>query len=233
MTILQRIQDNPLEALLWAVALLISVILHEYGHAWVAIWQGDDTPLRNGRFDWNPLRYLDWTGILLFLLIGFGALGYVKTQPWKYRNPVWGSFAVSMAGIVMNIALVLGTALILRGFGTRAFTLFNDLPPEAAGATIVGGFAYVAAGIPAWALYFVAQMLSLNVILAVFNALPVPPLDGAHALAAIAPGELGKSLRAHVNTSSWLLLVVIVLLRQPLGNAVFAVERVVVEFLLS
>jgi Zn-dependent protease len=232
-TILQRIQDNPLEALLWAVALLISVILHEYGHAWVAIWQGDDTPLKNGRFDWNPMRYLDWTGILLFLLIGFGALGYVKTQPWKYRNPVWGSFAVSMAGIVMNIALVLGAALILRGFGARAFSLSNDLPPEALGATFVGGFAYVAAGVPSPALYFVAQLLSLNVILAVFNALPIPPLDGAHALAAIAPGELGRSLREHMNGSWWLLIAVIVLLRQPLSNAVFAVERFVVQLLIT
>ncbi|NJK46158.1 MAG: site-2 protease family protein [Pleurocapsa sp. SU_196_0] len=231
MTIVDRFNASPLEALLWALALLISVVLHEYGHAWVAIWQGDDTPTKNGRFDWNPARYLDWTGILLFLLIGFGALGYVKTQPWKYRNPVWGSFAVSMAGIVMNIGLVLMAATLLRTLETRVLPFGLDLERSLGNAAMVGGVAYTSSLAPGWVLYFLAQLLSLNVILAVFNALPVPPLDGANALAAIVPGSLGASLRAHLNQSWWLLFIVIIFLREPLGHLIFTVQSWVLNLL--
>lgn len=232
MTIFERFTQNPVFALLWMLALLISVVLHEYGHAWAAIWQGDDTPTKNGRFDWNPLRYLDWVGVLMFLLIGFGALGFVRTRPDKYRNPVWGSFIVSVAGIVMNIALLLIAVLALRGIDARAYTLFEDLPPEAIGAVFAGGFAYSATGVPDAALYFIAQLVTLNITLAVFNALPIPPLDGANALAAIIPGRLGESLRANLAGSSWLVIVVIVLLREPLGNLLYGLERVVVTALL-
>ena len=232
MTILERFNDNPVFALLWMLALLISVVLHEYGHAWAAIWQGDDTPTKNGRFDWNPLRYLDFIGVLMFLLIGFGALGYVRTRPDKYRHPVWGSFIVSIAGIVMNIALLLIAVLALNTIGARAYTLFEALPLGVLNPVLAGGFAYSAAGVPEAGLYFVAQLVTLNITLAVFNALPIPPLDGANALAAIIPGRLGEALRTNLAGSGWLVIVVIVLLREPLGNLLYGVERVVVTALL-
>lgn len=232
MTILERFTDNPVFALLWMLALLLSVVLHEYGHAWAAIWQGDDTPTKNGRFDWNPLRYLDFIGLLMFLLIGFGALGFVRTRPDKYRNPVWGSFIVSIAGIVMNLVLLLIAALVLRGIGARADSLFEELPLGVMNPVLAGGFAYSAAGVSDAALYFVAQLVTLNITLAVFNALPIPPLDGANALAAIIPGRLGESLRINLAGSSWLVIVVIVLLREPLGNLLYGLERIVVTALL-
>ena len=232
MTILERFTDNPVFALLWMLALLLSVVLHEYGHAWAAIWQGDDTPTKNGRFDWNPLRYLDFIGLLMFLLIGFGALGFVRTRPDKYRNPVWGSFIVSIAGIVMNLVLLLIAALVLRGIGARADSLFEELPLGVMNPVLAGGFAYSAAGVSDAALYFVAQLVTLNITLAVFNALPIPPLDGANALAAIIPGRLGESLRINLAGSSWLVIVVIVLLREPLGNLLYGLERIVVTTLL-
>ena len=233
MNLLERFRDNPVFALLWMLALLLSVVLHEYGHAWAAIWQGDDTPTKNGRFDWNPLRYLDWVGVLMFLLIGFGALGFVRTRPDKYRSPVWGSFIVSIAGIVMNITMLLLAALALRSIDARAYSLFADLPSGVTGAVFAGGFAYSAAGVPEPALYFIAQLVTLNITLAVFNALPIPPLDGANALAAIIPGRLGDSLRANLAGSGWLVIVVIVLLREPLGNLLYGLERVVVTVLLG
>ena len=232
MTIFERFTDNPVFALLWMLALLLSVVLHEYGHAWAAIWQGDDTPTKNGRFDWNPLRYLDFIGLLMFLLIGFGALGFVRTRPDKYRNPVWGSFIVSVAGIVMNLVLLLIAALVLRGIGARADSLFEELPLGVMNPVLAGGFAYSAAGVSDAALYFIAQLVTLNITLAVFNALPIPPLDGANALAAIIPGRLGESLRINLAGSSWLVIVVIVLLREPLGNLLYGLERIVVTALL-
>ncbi len=221
------------------LVLLFSVVLHEYGHAWAAIWQGDDTPTKNGRFDWNPFRYLDWVGVALFVLIGFGALGYVKTQPWKYRQPVWGSFVVSIAGIVMNLALVFWAVIALRVLEvqvgqTTLNTVFPNMDGSSNAGAVVGGFIYTSSTLPSWFVYALAQLLHLNIVLAVFNALPVPPLDGAHALAAVVPGRLGESLRANLgNASSWVILIlVIVFLRDPLWNFIYGVERVVVETLM-
>lgn len=195
MSVLQRFNDDPLGAVLWAVALLLSAILHEYGHAWAAIWMGDDTPKVNGRFSWNPLRYLDPIGIAMFLLIGFGALGSVRTRPDLYRHRTLGEVIVSSAGIVMNLVLVGIVALLIHA--VRA-------DPS----------------IPDWVFQFSRELFQLNVILAVFNAFPIPPLDGSRVLAAITPGALGQSLRAylHAPSSNFLLLIAIVALNQPIGK---------------
>lgn len=195
MSILQRFQDDPLGAALWAVALLVSVILHEYAHAWAAILMGDDTPKVNGRFSWNPLRYLEPIGILMFLVIGFGALGSVRTRPDLYRNRTLGEVVVSSAGIVMNLALVGVAALVLR------LIRYDDTVPD-------------------WAFQALYELFRLNVVLAVFNAFPIPPLDGSRVLAAIVPGALGQSLRAHLYSpsSNFLLLIAIVALNEPIGT---------------
>ena len=195
MSVLQRFQDDPLGAALWAVGLLLSVTLHEYGHAWAAIWMGDDTPKVNGRFSWNPLRYLEPFGILMFLLVGFGALGSVRTRPEMYRHRTLGEVIVSSAGIVMNLVLVGVAALALR------LIRYDD-------------------NIPNWAFNALYELFRLNVVLAVFNLFPIPPLDGSRVLAAIVPGALGQSLRAylHAPSSNFLLLIAIVALNQPIGK---------------
>jgi Zn-dependent protease len=208
-SILQRFNDDPLGAVVWAVALLLSVTLHEYGHAWAAIWMGDDTPKVNGRFSWNPLRYLDPIGIGMFLLIGFGALGSVRTRPDLYRNRVLGEVVVSSAGIVMNLVLVGVAAVLIRTIRAEP-------------------------SIPDWAFQASYELFRLNVVLAVFNAFPIPPLDGSRVLAAITPGALGESLRAylHAPSSSFLLLFAIVALNQPIGKLLSDAVRFAVRLLL-
>ena len=209
MSVLQRFQDDPLGAALWAVGLLLSVTLHEYGHAWAAIWMGDDTPKVNGRFSWNPLRYLEPFGILMFLLVGFGALGSVRTRPELYRHRTLGEVIVSSAGIVMNLVLVGASALALR------LIRYDD-------------------NIPDWAFQALYELFRLNVVLAVFNLFPIPPLDGSRILAAIVPGSLGQSLRTHMNSpsSSFLLLIAIVALNQPIGKLLGDAVRFAARILL-
>ena len=209
MSVLQRFQDDPLGAALWAVGLLLSVTLHEYGHAWAAIWMGDDTPKVNGRFSWNPLRYLEPFGILMFLLVGFGALGSVRTRPEMYRHRTLGEVIVSSAGIVMNLVLVGVAALALR------LIRYDD-------------------NIPNWAFNALYELFRLNVVLAVFNLFPIPPLDGSRVLAAIVPGALGQSLRAylHAPSSNFLLLIAIVALNQPIGKLLGDAVRFAARILL-
>lgn len=197
--IIAGFQENPLQTVLYFVALFTSVILHEYGHAWAAILMGDPTPTHNGRFVWNPLKYLDLFGILMFLLVGFGGLGYVMTRPELYRNRKLGEVLVSSAGVIMNLVLVVLSALVLNALHGGALSGLKA---------------------PDWVYTFLDALFYSNVILAVFNALPIPPLDGARLLSAIVPGSLGQSLRAHLNTpsSSLLLLVFIVVLNQPISQ---------------
>ena len=188
----------PLQAFTYFVVLLISVTFHEYGHAWAAIFEGDLTPTKNGRFVWNPLHYLNWIGFIMFLLIGFGFLGQVSTRRENYRHGLAGEALVSSAGILMNLVLVLLATLGLRVLGVNA---------------------------PDWITNALLTLFRLNVILAVFNLLPIPPLDGAHFLAAIAPGEIGRSLRLFLPRSGYLAFFVLILLQQPVGQFLGLVLR--------
>jgi Zn-dependent protease len=120
---------------------------------------------------------------------------------------------------------VLMAAFFLRALEVQVSPLGLDLERAVGNAAMVGGFVYSSSLVPGWVLYFLAQMLSLNVILAVFNALPVPPLDGAHAVAAIVPGNLGASMRAYMNQSWWLIFIVIIFFREPLGTLIYEVQR--------
>lgn len=87
---------------------------------------------------------------------------------------------------------------------------------------------------PGWVLEFFYELFRLNVVLAVFNLFPIPPLDGSHILAAIVPGALGQSLRAHMNSpsSSFLLLIAIVALNQPIGKLLGDAVRFAARILL-
>jgi Zn-dependent protease len=151
------------------VAVIVpSVILHEVSHGAVAYAFGDDTAKRAGRLTLNPLAHIDPFGTVILPLIlslsGVGAFGYAKpvpVNPRKLRNPRQHSLWVSLAGPAVNITLALVSAVLLRtvyeGAVERAFSV-DDL---ALGPKVVFWLGF------------------LNVILAVFNLLPIPPLDGS------------------------------------------------------
>ncbi len=195
----------PLEAFTYFVLLLLSVTLHEYGHALTAIFEGDLTPTKNGRFVWNPMHYLNWVGFLMFLLVGFGFLGQVRTRPDLYRHGLAGQALVSSAGVFMNLLLVLVAGVAWKMLGSAA---------------------------PDWFSSALLTLFQMNVILAVFNLLPIPPLDGANFLAAIVPGELGRSLRLFLPQSGYLAFFVLILLQQPVGEFLGQVLRFAFKLLL-
>jgi Zn-dependent protease len=155
------------------VAVLVSVIvpsiiLHEVSHGFVANLFGDDTAKRAGRLTLNPIAHVDPFGTiilpLLLSLSGIGAFGYAKpvpVNPQRLRNPRQHSLYVSLAGPATNIALALLAALVLRYRygGVLAAVLSPDQLPLAPQLLFWLGF--------------------MNVILAVFNLLPIPPLDGS------------------------------------------------------
>jgi Zn-dependent protease len=150
-------------ALLTVLLLWILTAPHEFAHAWVATRLGDDTPLRDGRVTLNPLAHVDWLGtaILPFAtsLLGYGFLGWgkpVRTETAKLRGGLNGLALVAMAGPFSNVIM----AVILAAI---AVALPHSMPGLAA---------------------FVQKGVYLSLYLAIFNMLPVPPLDGSKLLLA-------------------------------------------------
>ncbi|HYR10435.1 MAG TPA: site-2 protease family protein, partial [Longimicrobium sp.] len=173
-----------LEAVLLALpVLLLSLTAHEFGHAWVALKQGDDTAYMLGRVSMNPMAHLDWIGTILFPAMAIGSgmplLGWAKpvpVNPRKYRNYVRGDVLVSIAGVVMNALLAVGFALLLAVIVQMARR--GPLPE------FVEIFAQMC-------FYGVVG----NIGLIVFNLLPIPPLDGSHVMYHLLPPKLGLEYR--------------------------------------
>jgi Zn-dependent protease len=168
----------------WAPVLLFSMVAHEYAHAEAAYRQGDDTAYMLGRLTFNPLKHIDpiMTVIVPFVLwtIGappFGAAKPVPVNPRKYRQFVRGDVIVSLAGIVVN----LGLFIICMGL-FAAVGIVGDAVPG-----LVGSFEILQR-----MLYY---GMWLNLVLAFFNLIPVPPLDGSHVFYHLLPPGAGLSYR--------------------------------------
>jgi len=171
-------------AILVAV-LIMSVVVHEVAHAWQARREGDDTADRLGRITLNPLPHLDPIGsVVLPLLLAvqggllFGWAKPVPVNPLNYRHYVAGDIRVSLAGIVSNI----GLAVLATLAAAVLVALRSSIGP-------VGGVMDIAILTLDYAIY-------INLILAFFNLIPIPPLDGSHVLAHALPRELAARYRA-------------------------------------
>jgi len=159
-----------LEGAIIAVVLLFSVIVHEVAHGYVALLNGDPTAKMLGRITLNPVPHIDPVGTIFLPLVLYianlpiiGMAKPVPVNPLNFRNYRWGEFAVSAAGPVSNLVLAALFALVLR------------------------------LGIQNPGLVKLAQVgVSLNILLALFNLIPIPPLDGSHILAILLPRELAR-----------------------------------------
>lgn len=158
---------NPETILPLALAFVAGITIHEFAHAFIAYQMGDMTPMQQGRVTLNPLAHLTLWGTLLIFLIGFGWGKPVQHRIYDIRRRLW----VALAGPVSNLILAALAALVLR----------SGLLPSAG---------------PTWlnvdgVLFF---MIWINVLLAVFNLLPLSPLDGATVFAGILPDPFGPRL---------------------------------------
>ena len=178
--LLQLLQTAPLTFAIVAVVLLYSLALHELGHAFVADRMGDKTARNLGRVTLNPLKHLDPLGTILLLTVGFGWAKPVPIQPGHFRNYRVGLFWVAIAGILVNLSIAVLALVVLAALGTTLSNLRDIFPGTPGGGDSLRYGLFVAA--------------QINILLAVFNLLPVPPLDGSKVLQAFLPNRLQRVL---------------------------------------
>jgi len=174
-----------MELILFIPVLLLAVVAHEYAHGYAALRQGDDTALKLGRVSMNPLRHLDPVGSLLVpLLLWISNAGIllgwarpVPVDPRNYRNYRRGDIIVSIAGIVANLILAILSLMVLL----LSIYLGRAFAPLAEITGLVGEMAEYG--------------VLINLVLAFFNLLPIPPLDGSHIFYHLLPPKLGAHYR--------------------------------------
>jgi Zn-dependent protease len=195
---------NPIYAIaVWLVPLVIAIVFHEVAHGLVAKRLGDTTAESKGRLTLNPIKHIDPFGtVILPMLLAVShapVFGWAKPVPINYRrlrNPRRDMVLVALAGPGMNLLLaIVGTALL------------------AATITLSGG---ARAGAPAILAAYTLNFVLINIFLAVFNLLPVPPFDGGHVVEGLLPRTLAARFR-RIGRFSLLVLMILLLVLPALG----------------
>jgi Zn-dependent protease len=158
-------------------AILIAITCHEYAHARVALWFGDDTAARQGRVSLNPLAHLDPWGTIMIVLVGFGWGKPVPVDVRRLRHPRANAY-VSAAGPLTNFFLAVVASLLFRVYATAI----------APSATQEIAFTLIA--------FCIAIFVQINLALCFFNLIPLFPLDGSHVLGSLLPATLARRVQA-------------------------------------
>ena len=167
MGLISLLLRNPGAFILLVIPLLYSIVIHELAHGWVANKMGDSTAKWLGRLTLNPLKHLDPIGTLMLFMFGFG---WAKPVPVNFNNlydPRKGLILVSAAGIVTNTMLAFFALLFLRVVNPAPFGAVST---------------------------FLIYMAQINIMLAAFNLIPIPPLDGSKILMGFSSGQFQYSI---------------------------------------
>lgn len=188
--------------------LIMSIVVHEVSHGFMALWLGDKTAQYEGRLNFNPLKHLDPVGSVFVPMLGylFGGIiiGWAKPvpfNPYNLRNQRWGEALVALAGPLSNILLAIIFSLLIRlsisqGFATQSF------------------------------IYLSSYLVFVNIVLCLFNLVPIPPLDGSKILFSIFPNGF-RRLLAHLESYGFVLVLLFIFLfwgsLSPLAGYLFTI----------
>jgi Zn-dependent protease len=202
------------------IALLIeSIVLHEMAHGYVAWLFGDPTAKRLGRITFNPIPHIDllWTiaiPIGAYFLSGgtfiIGGAKPVPVNPLNYRRPVQGDICVSIAGVAVNFSIAVLMILLVN-----IVHLVSPHPSGTLGA------------------YVLVQVALLNIVLAIFNLIPIPPLDGSHLFKYLLPRELRRGYEKLGRSGLGFIVLILVINMPGLWHIVSAMISGVGDFLLG
>ena len=184
--LLQTLFSDPLVFLISAVGLITALSIHEFAHAFTADKLGDPTPTYQGRVTLNPLAHLDPLGTLAIFLVGFGWGKPVQFDPFNLKDPKRDTALIALAGPESNLLLAGALAL-----------LFHALPETAFFSSLIG---------PA-----IVYITYINVMLALFNLIPVYPLDGSKIFEALLPAENALAYEQFMNRYGSIVLLFLII----------------------
>ena len=174
-------------------AVLVGFTIHEFSHAFVAVKLGDSTPKDQGRLTLNPLAHIELIGLLMILLVGFGWARPVQVNPSNFKRPKNDEILVSLAGPFSNLLFGFVFGLLLKFLLTTAPGVFEG----GRSGTIL--------------LQVLTYFIWINLLLAVFNLFPIPPLDGSHILLSLVPDRYARFKAAYSQYGRYILIGLILL----------------------
>lgn len=186
--------SQPQLLIAWLVGIVYAITVHEFSHAYAAYKEGDHTAADQGRLTLNPLKHLDPIGSIVLLLAGFGWGRPVPFNPYNLKHQKWGPVFISLAGPASNLF-----SFVVFGFLLKFLTASNLIGPDNLLTT------------------FLLLMIEINFVLAIFNLLPFPPLDGSKVLYAVVPFRYQDSVRRLELYGPWILLIFVVV-----GGSIFS-----------
>lgn len=185
---------NLLDIVAGIPGLIIAMVIHEYAHARTADALGDPTPRMMGRLTLNPVAHIDPIGLIMLFLVRFGWAKPVIIDARHFKNPRRDDILVSLAGPAANLVTAFLTLVVLLAY-------------------------HHVAGRPSVGMYQVLQLIIIyNINFAIFNLIPLPPLDGSHVLAQLLPGRLAYE---YVRLERYSFLILIVLIMTPVLSMIF------------
>ncbi len=208
--------DTINQLIILAPPLLLALTLHEYAHGYVAYRLGDPTAYNAGRLTLNPLSHLDPIGTIAFFFIKFGWAKPVPVNPYYFKNPRKDMLWVALAGPVTNLLLAVFSALFLKGLlGTATVIPYSPLLE----AILIPLYNMLVASV--W----------INLVLCIFNFLPIPPLDGGRILTGLLPESLARTYASFERYG--FIVILILAFTGVLGTVIFPLIRFANNLLLS
>jgi len=202
--------------ILMAPPLLLALTFHEFAHGYIAWRLGDPTAAREGRLSMNPLRHLDPLGTLAFFLIKFGWAKPVPVNPSYFRDPKQGMLFVALAGPMSNLLLAVASAMVIKLLAPLAVTLHGQGLTDAVMLPL---------------LIMLVNSVWINLLLCIFNLIPVPPLDGGRILAGFLPDRLSYSFQRFEQLG--IVLILVLSLTGALSQIIGPVVQIANELLLT
>ncbi len=198
---LSLLTSNPIEFLGAILAFLIAVMAHEVAHGYVALKCGDPTAKYMGRLNFNPQSHFDLFGAVMFLVIGFGYARPVPINPNNFKNYKKDSIKVSLAGVCTNLLL----AFLI-------YPVFYLAVPYIVQLSSYGNIGY---GFMQFFIAFLQYFFWINLVLMVFNLMPIPPLDGFRFLELVLPA--GNKFMQFLSKNTLIVLIIFMLANSYFG----------------
>lgn len=192
--ILSNFLSNPILMIVWLIAILIVLTVHEFSHAFAALLMGDDTAKREGRLTLNPLAHISWLGFFMLLLVGFGWGKPVPFNPYNLKYPRFGPALVAVAGPFSNLLMAALSTVVLKLIIIHSLVGPTNL-----------------------LVHFLNLMIVLNLVLMLFNLLPFAPLDGSKIVFAFLSDIKYERIRNFLENQGPFILMMLIIFDNFLG----------------